>query len=126
MAEYLTENAEFICSAGGMIKCREAGNNKVRFSGSKLLTTSAILASCKGICAIKTAAAQGTPQTCQCMLTAWSGGFSPGKIATGVPLLTNTATNWCIGSRQKQPGSKRNMTRILPPCKSSMEKKLLS
>ena len=95
MAEYLTENAEFICSAGGMIKCREAGNNKVRFSGSKLLTTSAILASCKGICAIKTAAAQGTPQTCQCMLTAWSGGFSPGKIATGVPLLTNTATNIC-------------------------------
>ena len=95
MAEYLTENAEFICSAGGMIKCREAGNNKVRFSGSKLLTTSAVLASCKGICAIKTAAAQGTPQTCQCMLTAWSGGFSPGKIATGVPLLTNTATNIC-------------------------------
>lgn len=95
MAEYLTENAEFVCSAGGMIKCREAGNNKVRFSGSKLLTTSAILASCKGICAIKTAAAQGTPQPCQCMLTAWSGGFSPGKIATGVPLLTNTATNIC-------------------------------
>ena len=87
MAEYLTEKAEFICSAGGMIKCRELGNNKVLFSGSKLLTASAVLASCKGICAIKTAAAQGTPQPCQCILTAWSGGFSPLKTASGVPLL---------------------------------------
>ena len=95
MAEYLTEKAEFICSAGGMIKCRELGNNKVLFSGSKLLTASAVLASCKGICAIKTAAAQGMPQPCQCILTAWSGGFSPLKTASGVPLLTRTAKNLC-------------------------------
>ena len=95
MAEYLTEKAEFICSAGGMIKCRELGNNKVLFSGSKLLTASAVLASCKGICAIKTAAAQGTPQPCQCILTTWSGGFSPLKTASGVPLLTRTAKNLC-------------------------------
>ena len=95
MADYLTENAVFTCNQGGIIRCKDGGNNSVTYNGATLLTTGATLKSKMGICQILTALAQGTPRPCKCQLTTWIPGFSPMKTSKGKPLLTDTAKNFC-------------------------------
>ena len=95
MADFLTEDAQFICNQGGKITCKDFGNSKVTHNGQTLLTTAAVLNNCFGICAIRTAAAQGVAKPCQCQLTAWIPGFSPMKISTGKSLLMDSAKNLC-------------------------------
>ena len=93
--DYLTEGAEFICNQGGRISCKDSDNKKVTYNNKILLTTSASVNKKFGYCAILTAAAQGTPQNCKCQLTKWLPGFSPLKISSNNPLLTDTAKNFC-------------------------------
>ena len=93
--DYLTEEAKFVCNQGGQISCKDLGNKKVTYNGKILLTTAADIKSKSGICAIKTAAAQGAPQPCSCQLTEWLPGFSPLKISSNKPLLMQSAKNFC-------------------------------
>lgn len=93
--DYLTENAKFICNQGGQITCKDSGNRKVTYDGKALLTTAASVKTKTGICVTLTAAAQGVAQPCKCQLTAWLPGFSPLKISSGNPILTDTAKNFC-------------------------------
>lgn len=88
MAEFLTENAVFICDKGGVITCKDSGNNSVKYNGATLLTTGATVNTKAGVCLTLRA-------PCNCQLSAWIPGFSPMKISNGKPLLIDTAKNFC-------------------------------
>ncbi len=95
MADFLTENAQFTCTQGGFITCKDSGNSSVKYNGATLLTAGATVKTKAGICATLTAMAQGTPQICKCQLTAWA----PAEImknSGGAPLLTDSTKNTCI------------------------------
>lgn len=88
MAEFLTENAVFICDKGSVITCKDSGNNSVKYNGATLLTTGATVNTKAGVCVTLSA-------PCNCQLSAWIPGFSPMKISNGKPLLIDTAKNFC-------------------------------
>ena len=94
MDNCLTENATFTCDKGGIIKCKDTGNDTVKYKGATVLTIGATVSSKSGICAILTAMSQGTPQPCKCQLTAWMP-FSPNKFSNGKNLLTKASKNAC-------------------------------
>lgn len=94
MDNCLTEKATFTCDKGGIIKCKDSGNDTVKYKGDTLLTTGATVSSKSGICAILTAMSQGTPQPCKCQLTMWMP-FSPNKFSNGKPLLKKSSKNTC-------------------------------
>ena len=94
MDNSLTENARFMCDKGGIIKCKDSGNDTVKYQGATLLTIGATVDSKSGICATLTAMSQGTPQPCKCQLTAWAP-FSPNKFSNGTPLLIKASKNAC-------------------------------
>lgn len=96
MADYLTENAKFSCTAlqKGTIKCKEISNKKVKYKGTVLLTESAKIDTAVGECLILTAQAQGTPQMCRCSLSAWIN-CSMNTSAQGTAFLTENSRNSC-------------------------------
>ncbi len=96
MADFLNEDAVFICTQGGKITCKDFSNSNVQYNGAILLTTEAKKFFASNNCIFMTAQLK-SPQPCMihCNLGEWLTGFLPTKLSNNKSLLTDKATCKC-------------------------------
>ncbi len=98
MTPYVNSADTMLCPAlMGKMKIKEITNKKVKADGKIALTKSGAKLTGKGNCAILTAAANGIPRSCQCILSATLIGWKnvSRNKACGSPLLLRTSVNQC-------------------------------
>ena len=96
MTDFLTENAKFICSASGMVTCKENGNSQGLYQGTKILTDTAREKSRSGVCLLQPLPGGGF-KPCNCSITGWNGTNSKANAQGNSTLLQSSTANCAIG-----------------------------